>query len=1042
MPMSEFIGTPDVSVILRKKSWQYHTPHPDLDLCMTDFYHAFSKPDINIKNIFIIPEVGCAMVKPLWANRSCYVDSAVSPRYYYDATYNPNVEPDMIQDSQGRYRYHVEVPEGAQAETQEEIERRVFVSMPTLIQAVRGNPEFNAVVEYENADWKDINQAWDAEKEKREYNGPEFITTQLPPSGEGTKYTTSWISQISSAPNVEWFLLQKGNNFTNQSFWIDVFKHRKVDLNAEDKEDVNRYYRYGNREVRAFFAIRIGWNSPINGDFVDDWMVGNKDGIGPFDIVFPIDGTPFIWDHGIMYDEAQTIPEKDRTGKYVNYAGRVCGEINDDSSWILPDVGPGEYGNFQIYIYFMQGKLVIKTSFSNQSWFFPTNIEDIRKDIRPFYMNFAIPPGKVAFFGRGFSFRMSYNPLEFNIWENGKKKDLLHDGTNVAGLMYSPPLQERTSFNGQPGGWLDVWGYNKGIRSPYESGSFQNFFTIPNAYNDNMVSGVSASPSYGCDVVSSPYLVLGNNGQCGYTSMMIAVDGSDPYSDDFSPYSPSSILFTRMTDIGNDSVYSPRTTVQVRQDLGLTTVQKLDHANRIMQIGLRTRKPSMGPYTMGTSDRFASPIIWRIKGKHSVPDPPEGTDIDVTSLVENISYSSTAPDFFIIRQTYNVTFIIPKEPLIQDYIKRRSLPSFLNTRDKIIDLLQGGRREIEISVGWKNGSVSDPIGSERRVVFTGMTNSTPTENTFAMDRTIIECKDFMQILEDYPIINSPFYDGMAVSEAWMHLATLSGLPKKMFYVPYLSRARTEALDMGYSFDKPTLKFDNGTSLLDALIVITKRFWHVMVPSSYGKIVLSDLNQTGNREQMTEGQLTLIDNLPLSDDSFVFYMDGTDCNPFQRLYDKVSIDRAFNERSTSVEVTSVDRREQVIMVLNNYVDVEAIENPNAQDFLGYKKPFRIAEAAFGTREKTEFFAQLAAMHMYQSPTKVSFTTYGRPALRPFDIIALQMPEDGQNASFGVNNPVVDPSDLTRYIKLRVMGVSGEINLTSKMKYSMSIVAEHR
>jgi len=179
--MSEFIGIPDVSVILRKKSWQYHSPHTDFDFCMSDFYHAFDKPDINIENIFILPEVGCAMIKPLFANRSCYVDSAVAPRYYYDASYPPNQEPDLIPDSSGRYRYHVEVPDGADAETREEIERRVFVSLPTLIQKIRNGTE-NADAEYDNADWKDVNQAWDSEAAKMEYNGPEFITTQLPPS--------------------------------------------------------------------------------------------------------------------------------------------------------------------------------------------------------------------------------------------------------------------------------------------------------------------------------------------------------------------------------------------------------------------------------------------------------------------------------------------------------------------------------------------------------------------------------------------------------------------------------------------------------------------------------------------------------------------------------------------------------------------------------------------------------------------------------------------------------------------------------------------
>jgi hypothetical protein len=141
--------------------------------------------------------------------------------------------------------------------------------------------------------------------------------------------------------------------------------------------------------------------------------------------------------------------------------------------------------------------------------------------------------------------------------------------------------------------------------------------------------------------------------------------------------------------------------------------------------------------------------------------------------------------------------------------------------------------------------------------------------------------------------------------------------------------------------------------------------------------------------------------------------------------------------------TTNRSNNRIVIIADSVDVGAIEDPDHPDFLGYKKPWIAAIPEFGTEARGRSFVQSLESHIFQSPTKVVMKTYGRPTLKPFDIVGLQMPQEGERSFFGVNNPAGDnPTGLNTYIKLRVLSIAGEINLTGEMKYGMTIVAEHK
>ena len=101
---TEHVGLPDVKVVVVNTAQQYIGPSNSLDIGIDGFYQTYGNPNIRSDNVYFMDDLGVAMVKPLFTNRSNYLFDSTLP--------SPS-------------RYQVEVPKNKEGyeESTEEKER-------------------------------------------------------------------------------------------------------------------------------------------------------------------------------------------------------------------------------------------------------------------------------------------------------------------------------------------------------------------------------------------------------------------------------------------------------------------------------------------------------------------------------------------------------------------------------------------------------------------------------------------------------------------------------------------------------------------------------------------------------------------------------------------------------------------------------------------------------------------------------------------------------------------------------------------------------
>lgn len=1015
------VGTPNVMVKLKKVSQQYICPKTDFDMSINDFYQDYSSPNIKSDNVYFDSDLGLAMVQPIFANRNNFVEGTFSGKYFS------------------------EHPVSKMSESFTEIQRRVFIPKPTPMQyyisVVGTMGDDKRKLFY--ADYMQPGQKWG---KSWAYNGPLWSSEPREPSGEGAKQATYWIHQNNAMPNVEWMLQQRTANFTNQSCWIEVHKYLQLPMQVKDAANTSRYHAYGGREVGNYFAVRLGWHTPKfgSGNYPYPQNTGTYAGFGPYDIVFPIDGTPFIWDFGST-NEPKSLENGLSNYSSWNHPGFMSSQQSSEE-WVLSDT----MSKFVLYFYILDGRLAVKTSYCSSVWLFPTNSESVKtRQTKAKYNQFFMPPSFVCIHGRGFKFSMSYNPLEFNVYNaDGQIK-------RPTAKLVSKAINERKNFSGgsKSGGWLDMYSY-LGTAPESELGKDQNFLCVPMG---EITSGVEAGSSplrlcYGGDILmdTPPGMnTKGGDGRC--TSMMIPIAGGNPHGSEFAN-STSSVFCTKMRV---PSTNDPESTSTNITSFGFETTLTQVWNNKILEVYLNSKAPTECLYCGATSLRFASPVFKRVKGKHFVPPTDYGDEITLNGIIKSVSYDSQGANLSEVRSTYRVEVLIPKPNQYAAYQSKFNLPG----RNTLLGWLTNGSREVEIYLGYSGGSVTDPAildganggtplqGSGYAIikVFTGLTVGSPIKQTYTEDTVTLECKDKIQMLEDYPILNSPFYDGMDVKTTFEHLGTLGGLPQKLFY----TRSRTaheEVLGMSFSFLQPAFKFDDNTPLYDAMKTIATRIQHVIRCDVNGDICLTELNfGLGGSDGNLADRLDDLDN---SHESYVFYVDGSKSSsfsPFQIIYDSVSVNRNMLEKFSNIELHATDTQHQGQQYVQTFDqtswDIGSVEDPNSPNFIGYRKPYRYNQPAIGTKEESRNMVRKFSNHVYEPPIQITFTTVGRPTLRPYDIIQVSFEAD-TNFYFYVTSSGGSWSP-TNIIKFRVLSISGKLAIENGgMMYSMSVTAERK
>lgn len=1049
--MSEYVGEACAQVRVRRRPLMYVGPaqrHMDIDV--RGYSSLFDSANIKQDNVMVHKSVGAVTVKPLIANRDNYIVESNKP--------NKN--------------YIVTVPRGASRESTNEINKRVFRSYPNEFQlAARGGSNFGRGGYVEpGATPEDGDQD----------DSPRFRDQDLPPifsADDGERYpVASWVLQDKASGNVEWFLMQEYGNFANEPFWVDLYKFEKQEPFGPkgDLED-RRYAVYGaDRELHAYFGFRLGWTASEDIKNIDGsnlLRVKNNDNarIGPYDIIFPIDGTPFIYDH-----QGESNEEETSTRRYQYRDGFVVSEA-PDASWTMTD----DMDKVRLFFWVLRGKLVITSTHTDVPWVFPSNISpQASSDTRNRYQNFCIPPGKVCFFGRGFAWRMSFNPTEFNIYDN-RGRDL-EQQRGYHGKMRFLPLIERTEFpSGGQGGWRDYSNGRSSINIDSGRSGKHNFTILPDdRFRDpsNISDTSMLTYAFGWDVVTEPYFGLTASAAGDVTSMMIPVQG-----DIFKPKSGTSGNNPR--DLVNAYLDSPSRNDDISSidNLGSefgfdTSISGINAAfqYKIPTVELNCRAPEFRfgsqSYTENISKRFASPVFWAMKGVHYTPAPPAPDWIDITNTISNISYETSCSDLQSFNQSMSVQVIVPKDYQFQDFELGDGTQTYTDSvgRDNFIDLFYSGVLEIEVAVGWLNSNeTQEPAlhGGEFGVfrggaairninvnghagkvapMFRGLAYAGPLQQTFAYDTINLNCKDFLTVLEHQIILNSPIFDGLATDNAFYEVGMLGGLPRNLFDVRSASAAR-HILPMAFTFQNPKIKFEKNTKIIDAVKQIAQYFMHIIRSDPDGRIVLGDIYHP--QEDVADGNnfgvAEIIDEQPLTHPSYEFYVDGGfgwkgqggPPNPWQRCYETFNFDKSIEDQLTQLLILTVDRDDGALIMDNRALDLAAIENPNANNFIGYSKMGRYQQPALGDRKHLQQFKEAFAERVFTAPLKISFTTYGRPTLRALDIIGVYHTHD-----LNLNLPV--GNDPPNFLKYRVLSVKGSIQWDDgKYQYRCDVTAEH-
>jgi len=1123
--MADFIGDAAAKILVRKKTFHYISPsEKEKDVSIQDLITPFGGSNCSNDNIWIEPISGSAIIQPLIVNRDNYMIDSSTPEEIWTSDFN---------------RFKTSVPDGAPEETINEVKKRVFRSYPNEFQFWKNaytdaaNKSDDAVAgsemmgQIKRGDYK---EAYDGVKYGNSFEGPIFKEEKLPPMFDDKKDDegkspplVTWIYQKKSHPNVEWFLAQEYGNFANEPFWIDIWKDAKAGepSGQQGVYDKYRYTTYGkDKKLHAYFAIRIGWLDASNvlnmgsaGENLSEgkalWPVKNSSSakVGPYDIVFPIDGTPFIYDHqGEVIDQEETDEEKkteeqvkeDAVRDIYTYDGFVASEA-PDMSWVLSD----GIENFRLQFMILRGNLIINSNYTSVPWVFPMNSSSLAAEsTREIYSNFVVPPGKVCIMGRGFSFRFSFNPMEFNIYKDGKNRRLT-DGYH--GKITYSPIMERRDYPSGSGGWVDYYQFKSGLGN-IDSGisGSSNFTLMP---NDNMrdpnVKERSSSMlgySYGWDVVVDEYYGFTEASEGRHTSMMIPINGLDPRGTGAG--SPKSLVNVYLRDPEANEIAEPENVIGGGNGKNYGFEEQITGGiafkTRIPELVMNCSAPNFASenesnYTEGISERFASPVFWRWKAMHFVPNPTETEWIDLTSYVSNISYDMTSTDYLTVRQNFDLELIVPKDYNLGEF--NHNIDSIKNgqltgsgigtgeegTRQWILDLIYSGNIEVQVWLGWLYGVKKEPVlesstgfgvfsdedfeqillgnrqGSWVRV-FTGVGRAGPLKQKYDIDTITLECKDKLEILNGQIILNSPIYDGMATDDAFVHICSLLGYPESEVVVSSCS-AGWNILPMAYTFSKPKLRFEQYKTVLEAAKKIAHYFMHIIMTNPDGKINLSDIYHDASEVKAGDylGAGKPIDALSVSHPSYIFYVDGNRDeigeggsvpSPFQRMYENFTFDKSIEDQATQFAVISVNRLNGARIIDGTTLDVAAIEVSTSKNFVGYTKQVVIQDPAFGDLDHIKMFKDAYSSRAFIPPMSINFCTYGRPTLRPLDIIGVYHTHDLSlrdsiekyvtSKGHTINPLYASPN----YLQYRVTSVKGSIQWAdAKYQFRTDVTATH-
>ena len=317
-----------------------------------------------------------------------------------------------------------------------------------------------------------------------------------------------------------------------------------------------------------------------------------------------------------------------------------------------------------------------------------------------------------------------------------------------------------------------------------------------------------------------------------------------------------------------------------------------------------------------------APYFFRLKGgAEKEKDVEAGINIttqDVMSASETIS----APDMFHAEANASVT---------------------LYNKGGKFDFLRDKQHGIRISWGWD-------IYEKR--TFTGIIVGTTTSEVPGQETITLQCEDYMHILKNTPIVNSPFYDGMV---AYYALEDLGNRASLLEFTKDWDDEDDYFLPSGYSFSKPLMRFPSTQKIFECMINIVQRFEAFIYFDKDGKLHVNKL----------PGGLFSIGAETATTASFTRNPDG---DPDRVILNEKALDYNFASTSNRISIFTLDRDTRNAIIYTR----SAQGNENK---ITFRRVLLHDQAALGDIEVARTWAERLAQRVFWPTRKTSFAAIG-------------------------------------------------------------------
>ena len=198
-----------------------------------------------------------------------------------------------------------------------------------------------------------------------------------------------------------------------------------------------------------------------------------------------------------------------------------------------------------------------------------------------------------------------------------------------------------------------------------------------------------------------------------------------------------------------------------------------------------------------------TPYFFKLKGVTTTKVKPfDSKIIDISEDIMSVSEKSSAPDYFHVAKSANLT---------------------LYNKDGKYNYLADNQFGIRISWAWNRDKGDYKTKGKHILTFTGIITSMNFTNVPGKEEVSVSCQDYMHILENVPIVNSPIYDGMLAVGVLKDLGERAGILTPITSKKWKSSTTAYFLPSGYTFTSPKYRFAGDMMIKECMIKVSERF---------------------------------------------------------------------------------------------------------------------------------------------------------------------------------------------------------------------------